>query len=258
MRCGLNVIFIGVLLLGCAQGAVKDEFRSLMESPGTASGSDLMLALCGWPTIVKLRPVSIDVALSPESSRKHGSGIADISAKGDMFACRARIEFMYQHTYVGGHGYSGGTEIQLRGFKKMNAVDPAISDPPTARPIRMGETIKGVLDIKSGRLPDGSFADYYYTDLDRANPLVRFNLTAERGLNPKGYVYQERKLIDEFGSRWSGTRPYDNVCPLEKGRAVILISARKQTGSYTIRLDEPDDSVRSMLRLPERYRKKVP
>ncbi len=193
MRSGLNVILISMLLFGCAKSAVKEEFKSLMDNPGAASGSGLMLSLCGWPTNVKLRPVSMDIELAPESNRKYGNGIAGISATGDLFACKGKISFTYGRTYVGGHG-SGGYEIQIGGFKKLNAVDPAISDPPAARPIKMDETIKGMLDKKSGRLPDGSFADYYYIDLDNANPLIRFHLKAERGLNPGGYVYQDNKV----------------------------------------------------------------
>ncbi len=260
MRIGLKVALISMLLFGCTKSAVKKEFESLINDSFTASGSALKLTLCGWPAPVKLRPVSVDIELSAGSDRKGGGGIAELSTKGDLFDCKAKISFMYARTYVGGHGYSGGTEIQLNGFKKLDAVDPGISDPPSAQPIKIGEIAKGVLDKKSRRMPDGTLANYYFIDLEHANPLIRFNMAANGSPQPKGYIYQNNKLIDEFRCRWSGTQPYDNVCPLEKGKAVILITAsvRTASGSYTIRLDEPDDAARSMLRLPDRYKKKIP
>ena len=190
MRGGLNVIFVIMIFFGCAKKVVLEEFKSLMDNSGSASGSDLMLALCGWPTHVKPLPVSIDIELSSTSSRKEGEGIADISAKCGSFDCKAKISFNYSSTYVGGHGYSGGSGIQIGGLKRLDTVDPAISDPPNALPIKIGEPLKGMLDKNSVQLPDSSFAVYYNIELDNPNPLIRFNLEADQGLNPEGYVYQ--------------------------------------------------------------------
>ncbi len=257
MKNGFQLMILCVMMLGCARGAVKKELLSLMDNPGTAAGSDLMTALCGWPAGDKLRPDSMDIELGPESTGSSGQGFVRISAGGDSFSCTGKVSFSYWHSYGGGHGYSGGNEIQLGKFKRLDAVDAAISDPPGARPIGMNETRKGQLGEKSGRLPDGSFADHYSINLENENPLLRFNLEAEKGLNPRGYVYQGGKLVDVFSSRWSGTAPYDNICFLEKGRAVVLITTGKKSGSYAIRLDEPDEAARSMLKMPERYRKKA-
>lgn len=253
-----QLIIILSLLSACAKSAVRDEIKSLLDSFGTANGSDLILVLCGWPASAKPRLLSLDLELAPESGLKAGSGTADISAACGSFDCRAKISFIYSQVTVGGHGYGGGRQIQLGGFKRLSAVDPSISDPPNARALRIGEKTAGRLSEKSARLPDGSSADYYSIDLQDENPLVRFELAGERGLNPRGYIYQNNLLIDGFICSLPDIKaqPYDNVSPLEKGKAVILITAGAGKGEYTILLEVPDNSARSMLRLPERYRKK--
>lgn len=258
MRGASQLILVLSLICACAKSAVRDEIKSLLNSFGTASGSDLMLALCGWPAGTKPRLLSLDIGITPEIGLRGGSGTADIAASCGSFDCRAKISFIYSQVTVGGHGYDGGKEIQFSGFKRLSAVDPAISDPPSARVLKIGEKTVGRLSEKSFRLPDGSLANYYYVDLQDMNPLVRFELEAERGLNPHGYIYQNNMLIDGFVCSLHDIKPqpYDNVCPLEKGKAVILVTAGAKKGSYTILLEEPDDNARSMLRLPERYRKK--
>jgi hypothetical protein len=259
MMKGIKFCVLIMLLIGCAKNAVKEEIKSLLDNSASASGSDLMLALCGWPTYTKMQLLSLDVELSPESSRKEGDGVADISAAYNSFNCKSRIAFSYTRTYTGGHGYSGGNEIQIGGLKRLDAVDAAISDPHEAHQAKMQISTSGVLSDKSSRLPDGSYADYYYIVLENPYPLIRFDLEAEHGFNPGGYVYQNNKLIATFTcSRRDNKLPnYYNVITLEKGKAVILITGHHETGRYNLFLEEPDNAVRSMLKLPEEYKKKM-
>ncbi len=248
-----------VLFLGCTKGEVKDELKLLLDNPGTARGSDLMLALCGWPTHARMRALSLEVELSPGSGRTTGEGTADISATYRSFSCRAKIGFSYGRAFVGGHGLGGGNEIQLSQFRRENPVPAAIGDPSGARRVQIGTLIRGRLAQKSGRLPDGSLADYYFIDLETRHPLLHFELEGERGLNPGGYVYQDCRPAGTFICNMKGaTLPkHWNVIPLKRGRAVILVTAREKDGAYSLLIEEPDDGVRSLLRLTEEYRRKA-
>ncbi len=248
-----TAIIACILFSGCAQNAVKREFLSLLENPGTARGSDLMLVLCGWPAQEMLRPVTVEVDLSPGSGLHDDSGTAGISARNDRFTCGGKIEFTYSAVYMGGHG-SGGTDIALGPFEREDSLPPEISDPLQSCVISIGTRIAGHLSEKSVRLPDGSYGDYYALKIVKPDSMIRIRLEGEKGLNPKGCLYQDNKLVSTFISFLFGETPSTfNIISVNKGKVILLVTAIRKTGRYTILIEEPDEAARSMM-MPTRRR----
>lgn len=239
------LLFFAIALTGCAQRSVKNELVSLLANPGTASGSDLMLALCGWPTYETLTPASVDVDLAPDSGLRHGSGTARITARNSRITCSGVIGFTYSSVYMGGHG-SGGSEIAIGTIKRESPLPPAISDPGSWAAITVGTKISGRLSETSARLPDGSFGDYYRLDVAKPDCMIRIRLEGEKGLNPKGCLYQNNRLESIFID--GALSPTFNVICVREGAAVLLVSALGKKGRYTILVEEPDDQTRSMMK----------
>ncbi len=238
-----------ILLPGCAQNAVKKELLSLLENPGTARGSDLMVVLCGWPTYEKLHPDTIDVEITPGSGLRSGSGTAAIRARNTGITCSGKIDFTYSPVYMGGHG-SGGTELSFGAFEREDTLPAGISDPRQSRPIAIGSKTGGRLSEKSLRLPDGSFGDYYALEIVKPGSMIRIRLEGEKGLNPKGCLYQDNKLMSTFiSSQFSETlSSTSNVICVDRGTVVLLVTAGKQTGRFSLMAEEVDAATRSMLK----------
>lgn len=239
--CVCLILFL-MVLTGCFRNPRSDmnaELESLMDAQYSAAGSDLTFALCGWPVQGRMKLKSLDVKISPESDSKYGSGIADIQAEGNGFTCGGKISFTYSYGYTGGHGYSGGTDIKPGMIMRESCVDSHFSNSSRAQYIETGKKITGSFSADDTRLPDGSLADYYYLELKDKNPAVRIITENESSLTVRGCIYQEGKLI------WS--LPYFGV-KLKQGRVVILVTAGESTGSYSMKVEELDDTEKSKLK----------
>lgn len=241
----LNIIIAAGILCspaGCFRNPQSDaekEFRSLMADQWTASGSDLAYAVCGWPVYRKMKLKNLKLDLFPDSNLKEGRGYADISAGGDGFSCGGKLFFIYDYSYTGGHGYSGGTEIALRLINHESPIDENISNPLSAVPIETGKTIEGELSASGRRLPDDSFVNYYSIEFKDSKPAIKFTDIKGNGIRIKGAVYQDRMHVSQLSE--SGTR-------LKPGRAIILITAGEKTGRYSFKITELTEAEKSGLR----------
>ncbi len=237
----LFTIFI-LVLPGCFRnpsGDADSEFRSLMENQYSASGSDLTFAVCGWPVSGKMKLKDLKLELFPDSTSKSGRGYAGISTAGDGFTCGGKIFFVYNYSYTGGHGYSGGTDLRLAILERESTVDEKISNPSTAASIETGKQIEGTLSETDLRLPDNSPADYFYLELKDKNPGIKITSSGKNGLSVKGCIYQNNKLV-------SSLTPFG--FKLKTGRAVILITSGGKVGNYSLRVDELSEAEKSNLK----------
>ncbi len=243
-RLSFSVLLCALALaaLSCFRnpsGDAESEFRESVKYPGTASGSTLTYMTCGWPVtgLMKLNKLKVD--MFPDSTMKEGRGYALIQTEGENFKCEGKLFFVYGYTYTGGHGYSGGTGINISIIDRESEVDERVSTPSSAVEIMAGETISGELIETDSKLPDGSYADFYFLELAAENPAIKFTRAKGEGLHIKGAVYQQKKLassLSEFGFK------------LKPGRAVILVTAGKSTGRYTLRVDNLSDEEKSKLK----------
>ena len=241
----LQIMFCITILLfltGCFRNPRVDadsEFRSLMDSQYSASGSDLAFASCGWPVKGKMKLTELKISMFPDSTANNGRGYADISAEGNRFSCKGKLFFIYDYSYTGGHGYSGGTDLKLGIIQRESEVDKKISNPRNAVFIENGKNIEGELSLSDTQLPDKTFADYYYIELKDNNPAIKITAKGKDKLNITGCIYQDNKLISALPS--GGIK-------LKQGRAVILIASDGKKGKYSFRVDDLNDEGKSELK----------
>jgi len=236
------ILFILLLLPGCFRnphGDADTEFRLLMDNQFSASGSTLAYGTCGWPVSGKMKLKSLKIDLFPDSGLKEGRGYAELTSDGDGFTCGGKLFFIYDYSYTGGHGYSGGTEINIRIINRESAVDENVSNPASAVPIETGKLITGELTTGDTSLPDKSSADYYSLELKGNKPAIKFVNIKGEGFTVKGSVYQDKMHISPLSGMGIKLKP---------GRAVILISGEGKTGRYSFKIEELGDKEKYELR----------
>lgn len=240
---GISALLMTLLFLtGCFRfphGDAEKEFRSLMEYQYSASGSDLTLAACGWPVHQPMKLKDLKLELFPDSTSSNGRGYAEISTEGDAFTCGGKLFFIYNYSYTGGHGYSGGTSLRLEIITRESAVDEEISFPGQSMSIETGTVIEGELTDTDLQLPDRSPADFYSIELTGDKPAVKFTDVKGGEIRIRGAVYQDKMFVSEFN---------DYGIRLKNGRAFILITAEGKTGRYSFKVEDLTDEEKSKLK----------
>ncbi len=237
----LLALFI-FLTAGCFRnpsGDADSEFRSLMDSQYSASGSELTYAVCGWPVSGRMKLKNLKLDMFPGSTSESGRGYAEISTEGDGFNCGGKIFFVYNYSYTGGHGYSGGTSLRMAILERESSVDEKISNPGIASAIETGRELEGELSETDIRLPDNAPADYYYLELKDKNPGVKITTSGKIKSSITGCIYQNNipvSTLTPFGTK------------LKPGRAVILVTAGGKRGKYSIKIDELSEAEKSNLK----------
>jgi hypothetical protein len=240
----LELILFVVLfsLTGCFRNPRSDtyeEFRTLMDNQFSASGSDLTFAACGWPVSKKMKLKDIKLDIFPDSTSENGRGYAEISADGENFKCGGKLFFIYNYSYTGGHGYSGGTSLRLEIIQRESAVDEKISNPESAVTIETGKKIEGEITASDAHLPDNSPADFYVIDLKGNNPGIKFKELKGDGISLKGAVYQNKMFVSTLSE--SGMK-------LKPGRITVLITSEGKTGRYSFKIEELSEEEKSNLK----------
>ena len=237
------IMFITLLpLQGCFRNPHNDadkEFRSLIDNQFSASGSDLTFAVCGWPVSQKMKLKDLKLDFFPDSTSQSGRGYADITTGGENFTCGGKLFFIYNYSYTGGHGYSGGTGLRLEIIQRESFVDEKISNPSDIEIIETGEKIYGELSASDARLPDNSPADFYSIDLKGDRPCIKFKDIKGEGIILKGAVYQDKMFVSVLSE--SGMK-------LKPGRITILITAGEKTGNYSFKVEELSEAEKSNLK----------
>lgn len=155
-------IFLLIYGFGHTERKLKKELKQLIEvSPFSATGSDLMLAVFGWPSAQTLKLTELSVSLNPQSSSKSGSAVATIFGTVDGISYNAEVWFSYFRSYTGGHGYSGGMGYNLSNFQRENKVTSVVCCATNVKTIQTGAFIHDSITKQSYHLPDGSLANYY-------------------------------------------------------------------------------------------------
>jgi hypothetical protein len=245
--CILAALLTVFLFSGCMSSVKRDiekEIHSLVDNPGTASGSDLMLVLCGWPATMKLELQSLTIDLDPQSDSKSGSGFAELHAEHNGTVYQSKISFTYFKSYTGGHGYSGSNEISVSNLTRESDVDSAIGNPGQVHTINIGEKLNGEFNETSLLFPDGLTANFYSVNLpeDAAIKIILERVN-EKSSVPTGYIYQNNKLISVFG--YSGNR-------LKGGRTILMVCSRELHSKYSILVEQLDEKTKSMFIKPKR------
>jgi hypothetical protein len=210
-----------------------------MDNQFSASGSDLTFAACGWPVSQNMKLKDLKLDFFPDSTSENGRGYANISANGENFICEGKLFFIYNYSYTGGHGYSGGTSLKLEMIQRESAVDEKISNPAETITIETGKKIEGELSDTDVHLPDGSPADFYSIELKGNNPGVKFKDIKGEGIILKGAVYQDKMFVSVlsiFGMK------------LKPGRIIVLITADGKPGRYSFKVEELSEAEKSNLK----------
>lgn len=223
---------------------VETEIRQLAQNPGSASGSDLMLVLCGWPTTMKLDLKTLNVQLDPRSDSKGGSGTAEISAEKDGITYHGMISFIYFRGYTGGHGYSGSNEIALSNMIRESEIERNIASPANPRPIKTGEKIYGTFDDSSIIFPDKMAAQYYSIELpEDAAIKITLDRPDKKIPEPHGFIFQRNLLISGFD--YSGNR-------LKGGHTILMVCSRNLHSQYSIQVEQLDEKAKENFIKPKR------
>jgi hypothetical protein len=223
---------------GCSN--VEKEIRMALSENGTAIGSEFVTQLCGWPSTAKLDITKFDMKLTPDSTQNDGSGFVDITAKGEGYICDGKIFFTYSSAYAGGHGFSGSNDLHFGIIQRETDVAKEISSHEKAIELKLGEKKTGSVSEQSYRLPDGSYAEYYYVDLKGDNPAIKVvTTTLTKDFIVRGSMYQNNKLIS--GLSIFGTK-------FMSGRVYILITGGKHTGNFSITINELSEDEKSKLK----------
>lgn len=228
---GLGIaLFLVIYFSGNTERKLKKELKQLIEvSPFSATGSDLMLAVFGWPSTQKLVLKEVKVSVDPQSSSKSGSATATISGIANGTDYYAEVWFTYFGSYTGGHGYSGGTGLGLSNFQRENEVPAAICQPTKFTSLKPGEAIQDSLTAESYRFPDGSLANYY--QLSIAENISEYEIeiaeTDKTQLSVKSLLFKDCKMVTRFNKRNTGT-------------FILLVTGGEKTGTYSIKLHKTE------------------
>jgi hypothetical protein len=233
----LILIFI-IGMIGCSN--VEKEIRMAIKESGTATGSEFVTQLCGWPSTAKLDITKFDMKLTPDSTQNEGSGSVDITANGDGYICDGKIFFTYSSAYTGGHGLSGSNDLHFGIIQRESDVAKEISSPEKAVELKPGVKKTGSVTEQSYRLPDGSYAEFYFVDVQGDKPAITVaaaSLTKDFSIT--GSMYQNNKLVSGLSA--FGTR-------FKPGRVYLLLTGGKHTGQFTITVNELSEAEKSMLK----------
>lgn len=228
---GLGIaLFFVIYYSGNTGGKLKKELKQLIEiSPFSATGSDLMLAVFGWPSSQKLLLKEVKVNVEPQSSSKSGSATARISGTANGTDYYAEVWFTYFSSYTGGHGYSGGTGLGLSNFQRENEVPAAICQPTKFTSLKPGEILHDSLTAESYHLPDGSLANYY--QLSIGENIIEYEIeideTDKTQLSVKSLLFKDCKMVTRFNKRNTGT-------------FTLLVTGGEKTGTYSIKLHKSE------------------
>jgi hypothetical protein len=211
-------------LSGSTKRQLKAELRELIEvSPFSASGSDLMLAVFGWPSIQKLDLKSLTVTLDPQASSKSGSATAIIAGIANGVEYNAIVSFTYFKSYTGGHGFSGGNSLGFSNFRRVNELAAFISSPEKFKTVHPGDSLQDSITSKSYRLPDGTLANYYQLDIDFNFSEVEIELIEKNKLELTLHlmVFKDNRMLITYS-------------PENTGKFILLITGGNKTGDYTM------------------------
>lgn len=219
-------LFLLIYSQGNTERRLKKELKQLIEvCPFSATGSDLMLAVFGWPSLKTLQLKSLLVSVSPQSSSKSGSATATISGISEGVEYNAEVSFTYFKSYMGGHGYSGGSGLSLSNFQRENEVPSFVCCPGSFKTIQPGEALQDSITNESFHLPDGSLANYYQLTTNFNISVIEIELTGydKKQLSLKYFIFKGNKIITRYNAQNTGTFS-------------VLVTGGSKTGSYTINL----------------------
>lgn len=221
-----TLLFLVIFYSGNTERKLKKELKQLVEVyPFSATGSNLMLAVFGWPSSQTLQLKSLSVDVNPQSSSKSGAATAVIIGIAGGVEYSAEVSFTYFKSYMGGHGYSGGTGLSLSNFQRENEVPPFVCCPANYKALKPEEALEDSITTNSYRLPDGSFANYYQftTQSNISEYEIELSGYDKKQLSLKYFVYKGNKMVTRYNIHNTGT-----FC--------ILVSGGQHTGAFTINL----------------------
>jgi hypothetical protein len=224
----IGLLAIVIYIAGGTERKLKKELRQLIEIyPYSATGSDLMLAIFGWPSSQKLHLKTLSVALDLQATLKSGSATAIISASADTTEYNVQIWFSYFKSYMGSHGVGGGMSLGLSNFQRENEVPDNVCCPERIKTINAGDSITDSLTNQSLRLPDGALAKYYQIKTERNISELEFELEAEnkQDLQLKTVFYKDKKMISGYRLRTAGT-------------FIILVTGGTASGRYSLKVPD--------------------